>query len=390
MQWGMMKAGAAVAISIISFNMSGCGQLSDTFSTGQTAKQKPIALTSIIATTHPKLLWKQQLASDKKIKNDKVQLLILENILYGAGGSKISALDKKTGALLWQEEVGERITGGIKGNQNTVFIGTAEGSVIAFNAKTGQTQWIALLNSPVLSISNSKDNKIAFRTLNGKIHLLSANNGSVIWQRSHKTPTLSLQGASSPILTGPLLISGADDGSITAYETKTANKIWSIAASNTNQVAKLTDLDAEMKIIGTTLFTAGYHGRVSGIDMRSGKTGWSLPLSSHSGIDANKEALYVSDETGTIRKLGLLTGNIKWENKSLLGRQPTAPSIIDRSLIVVGDSQGYLHWIDTTSGKITGRIQTNKRRILLPVTVDGKNNTLYTINTNGLISAYSY
>jgi hypothetical protein len=120
----MRKAGAAVAISILSLNMSGCGQLSvlsDKFSTGQTAKQKPIALTSIVATTHPKLLWKQQLASDKKIKNDKVQLLILENILYGAGGSSLSALDKKTGALLWQEDVGERITGGIKGIK-TLFL----------------------------------------------------------------------------------------------------------------------------------------------------------------------------------------------------------------------------------------------------------------------------
>jgi len=388
----MMKAaGAAVAISILSLNMNGCSQLSDKFSTGQTAKQKPEPLTSIVATIHPKLLWKQQLVPNKKIKNDKVQLLVLENTLYGAGGSSVSALNKKTGALLWQENIGERITGGIKGNQNTIFIGTAEGSVIAFNAKTGQTQWIALLHSPVLSVSNSKDNKVAFRTLNGKIHLLSANNGSIIWQRSHKTPILSLQGASSPILAGPLLISGADDGSINAYETKTANKIWSIAATNTNanQAAKLTDLDAEMKVIGTTLFTAGYHGRVSGIDMRSGKTGWSLPLSSHSGIDANKEALYISDETGTVRKLGLLTGNISWENKSLLRRQPTAPSIINRSLIVVGDSQGYLHWIDTTSGKITGRIQASKGRILLPATIDS-DHTLYTIDTNGSISAYSF
>lgn len=395
MQWGMMKAGAAVAISILSLSISGCSQVSSLSGKmfGQSAKEQTPPLGSIMTVIYPKFLWQHQLDFNKKIKNENIPLLTQGNMLYGAGGNSVNALDKTTGRLIWKENLGERITGGIKGTSNTIFVGTHNGSAIALNAKTGRTEWVALLNSPILSISNNQDDKIAFRTLNGKVHLLSSRTGDIIWQRSHKTPTLSLKGASSPILTGPLLVTGADDGTVTAYATKNANKIWSIATTNSSvdQASKLTDIDAEMKVVGTTLFTTGYHGRISAIDMRSGKTGWSLPLSTFSSIDANQEALYVADETGKVSRLGLLTGKAKWENNRLLRRQLTAPVIVNPALIAVADKEGYVHWIETRLGRVIGRLQAAQTPILLPPTVDGADSKiLYTVNEAGVIHAYGY
>ncbi len=384
---------AWIAASILSLVFSGCSQIStisQAISTGQSAKPAIKPLADIKASINPKLIWKQQIGSNKP-SSYKVQLRIVGEALYNANTDTLSALNKKTGKLVWKENIGETITGGIKSDKNNVFIGTEQGSALALDPSTGETRWIALLNSPIISISNSKNNHIAFRTLDGKIHLLSTKNGDIAWQRSHKTPSLSLQGASSPILVGPLVIAGLDDGIIYAYNAETAQKSWSVKLgnkSNRTELSRLVDIDAEMKVIGTALFAVGYHGRIAGIDMRNGNIGWSTAMSSHSGIDADEKNLFVSDEKGSIWKLAPLTGVSAWENSDLTDRNPTAPTILNNTLITVGDKQGFIHWINSTSGKVVGRAQASKVAIKLSPIVDG--NVIYTLSSNGLISAYSY
>ena len=50
------------------------------------------------------------------------------------------------------------------------------------------------------------------------------------------------------------------------------------------------------------------------------------------------------------------TGSSLWEQKDLHGRKLTSP-IVYQSYVVVGDIEGYVHWLSSTDGRQLGRVQ---------------------------------
>lgn len=67
-------------------------------------------------------------------------------------------------------------------------------------------------------------------------------------------------------------------------------------------------------------------------------------------------------------------------------RQPTAPTLLGQYL-VIGDYQGYVHWVNTSNGQIAARVQGDKAGYTVAPVKDG--NTVYTLGKNGLLSAFS-
>ncbi len=388
--WSLSSIGYITAIS----TLSGCSQLATPFqqiTPGQqvVSDQTPKELVSITEKVTPRLLWKKRLSASQHSGRLEIYPQIVGDKILAAGHNSISAFNRKTGQLIWTEPLGETITGGLNMGDNLVFIGTEKGSAIALDTASGKTRWITLLKQPIVSISTVKDSTVVFRTLTGKIYALSTKDGELLWQRTQQTPSLSLQGASTPVLAGPFVITGFDNGSIGAYELSSGKEAWSTKLgldSNHTELSGLIDIDAEMVAVGTALFAVSYQGYIAGIDMHKGKIGWKRNISSFSGIDATDKELFVSDNEGQVWKLESLTGEPVWKNDDLLRRTPTAPVIMG-SNVVVGDSEGYLHWYDRQSGEIIGRVRASGSGFIVAPKAVG--NTLYTFSKNGELSAYT-
>jgi outer membrane protein assembly factor BamB len=76
-----------------------------------------------------------------------------------------------------------------------------------------------------------------------------------------------------------------------------------------------------------------------------------------------------------------------WKQEGLLNRQVTAPASIGNH-IVVGDFEGYLHWLDRTTGAFSARQKLSGDRIIVaPVSVD---NVVYAFATDGSLAALTY
>ncbi|MGY8815979.1 MAG: outer membrane protein assembly factor BamB, partial [Gammaproteobacteria bacterium] len=71
----------------------------------------------------------------------------------------------------------------------------------------------------------------------------------------------------------------------------------------------------------------------------------------------------------------------------LLNRQVTAPTVIGNYL-VVGDFEGYLHWMDKVTGALVARQRISKDRIIVAPVISG--DTVYAFSTNGQLAALSY
>ncbi|MCK5726209.1 MAG: outer membrane protein assembly factor BamB [Thiotrichaceae bacterium] len=377
-------------ISLVGLSVSGCGQQQAVL--GQQAiETPPKSLTELKnIQIQPKLLWTKNLNSHHR-GHVRLAPAISGNNVIAVGQRSVSAWNLQTGAINWTEELGQTITAGVTGNDNIIFVGTANGGAVALDSKTGKTRWAKLLKHKIVSISPEKDGKVVFRTINGNIHTLSTTNGALVWQASQPTPALSLHGSSAPVLAGPYAVVGFDNGSLIAYKLKTGKQAWAInlgAESSMTELARIKDIDAELKIVGTTLFANSYQGRLAAIDIPTASIGWDRKFSSHSGIDANKKELFITEDTGKIWKFNPLTGAPLWENNDLLRRQPTAPTIVSPNHLVVGDKLGYLHWYTRLDGKASGRILGDPSGYTVAPLKQG--NKIYTLSKRGMLSAFQF
>jgi outer membrane protein assembly factor BamB len=200
---------------------------------------------------------------------------------------------------------------------------------------------------------------------------------------NHKVPRLSLRGTSAPVNFSNAVLCGFDDGKVSAYDVSNGTLLWETMltpAGGRTEIEKIMDIDAPMVILGNELYVGSYQGALGAMALESGDIIWVTEASIYAGIAADDNAVFVSEADGTVMALSRFTGREIWKKENLLYRNPTAPVIMDDS-IVIGDVEGYLHWLDKTSGEIQERINIGKSKISnAPLVL---NNSIYVLTDSG-------
>jgi outer membrane protein assembly factor BamB len=73
-----------------------------------------------------------------------------------------------------------------------------------------------------------------------------------------------------------------------------------------------------------------------------------------------------------------------WQQNKLQYRILSGPAMMG-NYIVVGDAEGYLHWIAKSDGHFAGRVSTGSAIYASPVV---ENNVLYALTKSGYLTAY--
>ena len=356
---------------------------------GQNVYVAPIVkpLKTIAKNVNAQTLW--QVSTGTNVSNVRIRPFINNTAIYTANGVTLSAWNKTTGAALWSNPVGRLISGGINGDEATVFAGTRDGNAVAIDAKTGKNKWVAELGTEVLAVSSASQGRVVFRTIDGKLHGVNSANGEVVWQRQQRTPQLSYYGASVPIVVDKGVIAGFDNGKLAAYDLNSGKPIWELTLSvpkGSSELDQLVDIDGRLKPLGNALFASNNNGRMVGVNMGSGKVGWAKVFSSITGADANASSVFSADENGHIWKIQPLDGKSLWSQDDLENRQPTTPTLTTSgSHAVIGDKQGNLHWINTQTGLFTARISGDPAGYNIPAVKNG--DVVYAFGRGGVLTA---
>ena len=390
----MVKQAGLILLAALYLTLNGCTQQVFGSKTSTPIPLKP--LKAVKTTLKIQKNWQIKTAS--AMGENKVHPFLDEQTVYIAGARTASAHNKHNGALLWKTNIGETISAGVNGNaalpggkSALIFLGTSNGNAISLDANTGKIRWIERLTSEVLSVSPSKNNRVAFRTIDGKIHGLSAATGELIWQRSQRPPALTLLGASVPVLVGPLVISGFDNGKVAAYNLQTGKPAWQVTLAiprGRTELERIIDIDGKIKPLGNALFAASMNGNATGINMQAGELAWLRSFSTPTGVSADPQGLYSSDDKGLIWKLNPQTGSPVWSMDDLKRYEPTLPVIVNPSLIVIGDKKGNLHWVNSTNGSFVARAKGDPAGYSVEPEASGK--SIFALGKSGILSKISY
>ncbi len=351
---------------------------------------QPAKLTDFSSTLEVKRVWTASVA-DKGAKPLRLGLglSIDGNRVYAAGRKgEVAAFDLQSGRALWRTKTKLALSGGPGSNAGMVVVGSTFGDLVALNSQSGAILWKIRLNGEVLSAPAVSERLIAIRTVDGKLHAIAPKDGKELWSTEQQVPRLSLRGTASPVLTGDLVLCGFDNGKVEAVNVSDGSVAWETTISPAHgktELERMDDVDSTVRVSGPDVFAIGFQGRISMLALDTGQTWWSHDASSFRTLGLDDDSIYISSADGDVVALRRRTGAELWRQKALAHRRLSA-AIETGDAIVVGDYQGYVHWLDKATGALAARAGTGKVRISNAPVVAG--NMVLVVNDLGKITAF--
>ncbi|MET0088510.1 MAG: outer membrane protein assembly factor BamB [Candidatus Thiodiazotropha sp.] len=283
-----------------------------------------------------------------------------DGVLYLAEPSGgVYAVDAENGKTLWSVDLETPLSGGPGVGEGLVALGSLEADLIVLDAADGSERWRQRVGSEVLSTPAIRGGYVVCRTADGGVAAYTADAGERRWLYDRSVPVLSLRGDSSPVIGESRVIAGFAGGKLIGLSLDAGLVTWEAEISvpqGRTELERVVDIDADPKLVEGTVYVAAFQGDVAAVSESSGVVLWRRKLSSHAGLDASWRNLFVTDANDHVWALDTSNGAALWQQKELHARRLTAPAMVGEYL-VVGDLEGYVHWLSQDDGRQLARIK---------------------------------
>lgn len=300
----------------------------------------------------------------------------------------VRAFGRATGRLRWKQSLSVGITGGLSCDEDLLLLGTDQSDLIALNTQTGKPVWHTALGANLLSPARITKRDIIVQTLDGRVQVFNRADGKRRWQFDTPMPPLSLRGNAAPAISGDKLFAVSGQGDLYQLDLATGLPIWQTRVTSSRgrgEIERLMDIDGDLIVDDNgTLYTAGYQSQLTATDTNRVRRLWQVNISTTQSVATDAAHLYAVDVDGTLAALNKITGELIWKQEALKGRRLLAP-VIWRGLIVVGDSDGWLHLFSPVDGGPRGRERADSHA-LMSVVVDAPQ--LLTLSVRGKLKAW--
>lgn len=349
-------------------------------------------------------LWRASVGDGAGDSGVRLRPTVADGVLYAAStDGKIVALDANSGKTLWSKSSrthgwfgwGDKkrkdalYAGGPAVGGDLLAVGTLDGHVYGINAKDGSPRWEATLKSEVLSSPVVSNGLVLVRTGDGRVYGLDAATGDRRWVYDQGTvPLLSLRGNGPLLAANGVVFFGSDGGQLVALRQDNGDKLWEQQLANgegRTEIERLDDADGAVLLDGSTLYDAAYHGNLVAVDGPSGRPLWTHPFSTYTSMAGSGNALFGVNDDSQVWSFDKNGGADMWKNDQLKYRWLTGPAV-QGNYVVVGDIEGYVHWLKTGDGALAARERLSKKAIRAQPLVVG--DTVYVEDVAGRIGAY--
>ncbi|MBD8635361.1 outer membrane protein assembly factor BamB [Stenotrophomonas sp. 169] len=395
-QMVILKRVATVAM--LGMALSGCSTVKGWFAGKDAAAKKlqePAELVKFDATVKIDKLWTVNLGKGEERIGVRQGPVVADGRVYGAaitGG--VHAIDLQTGKKIWTYEPAKekkkpklRLSGGPGVGEGLVAIGTLDGQVIALDANDGTEKWRAKVPGEVISAPAIGQGMVYVRSNDGRITAFDVSNGTQRWFNPRELPALTVRG-NAPIVPGPgVLFVGNDDGSISAMASTDGRTLWDQVVGNPEgrtELDRMADVDGAPVLEGATLYASSFKNQTMAIEGPTGRPLWARDHGGAGGVAVSTSYVIVTDNQGGVFGLDKQSGAASWSQTGLARRQLTGPAL-QGDYVVVGDLDGYVHWLQQSDGAMAARAKTGGTVKAQPIVADG---VLLVQNVEGKLTAY--
>jgi outer membrane protein assembly factor BamB len=373
---------ASLFVVVTAAMLAGCS------SSSRIEQELPATLVEFAPEAQVRELWTADVGALGGKYDAQLMPVVDGNAVYVTNtGGLVQALARDTGRRLWQTNIDAPVTGATAVGDGLVVLGTRKGDVVALDAGNGERRWTGKVSSEVQAPAVIRQGFVVVQTVDGKLAGLNSSDGKRVWVFDRSEPALSLHGTGTPIIAAGLVLTGFANGKIVALQLKDGKLLWEHTVApprGRNEIERLVDVDAPVLLWGETLFAVAYQGKVIAVDMRSGRVVWTRDVSSYTSMDAGRGSLFIADEKGNVLAFDPQGGSNLWRQDKLHGRRLSGPTLHDDA-VMVGDFEGYLHWLGRDDGRLVARYRLDSSAIRVRGIADGS--TLYAASRGGRLAA---
>ncbi len=300
----------------------------------------------------------------------------------------IKSIGRATGTVRWKVKLDAGITGGVAVSSDALAVGTDQAELQLLSTRNGKLIWKAPLGAALLSVPRMTANEVVVQTHDGRIQVFERATGKPRWKFDTPVPPLSLRGNASPVLSGDKLFAVSGQGDLYQLDLGNGLPVWQTRVTTSRgrgEIERLMDIDGDLVLDSNgTLYTAGYQSQLTATDTQQVRRRWQINVSTSQSVAYDAAHVYAVDADGTMAAINKITGALDWKQDALKGRKLLTP-VIWRGLVVVGDSEGWLHLFSPIDGSPRGR-ERAAHDALMSVIVDAPQ--LLTLTVKGKLRAW--
>ncbi|MGN6319146.1 outer membrane protein assembly factor BamB [Trinickia sp.] len=348
----LKRIAVPVACAMTVLAMAACSSTKD-------ERRNPVPLTEFKSVFNVERAWK---ASVGKAGRYFFSPVVVGDAVYAAGSNgTVAKIDGKTGQDVWRTKVHTDLTAGVGSDGTYTAVGAEKGGVVVIDAD-GKLLWKTSVPGEIVSPPLVGNGYVIVRTIDGQISAFAASTGELRWQYRNRAVPLNLRVSAGMTFAGDVaVLAGFPGGSLAAINLKTGDDYWQAPVSfpkGVTEVERINDVTGAPTLVGAQACAVTFQGRLSCFDANNGQPVWEKPFSGVSGLAEDGKAVVAPDDWSVLQAFDVTTGKPLWKNDKLKNRDLSTPYMLGPD-VVVGDYQGYVHFLSRDDGSFLARVKTD-------------------------------
>ena len=356
---------AACALTVLA--MAACSSNKD-------ERRVPVPLTEFKPVLNVQQVWK---ASVGKAGRYLFSPVAVGDAVYAAGANgSVVKIDAQTGKEAWSTKLKGDLSAGVGSDGTLTAVGGLKGQVYVLD-EHGKLFWQATAPGEIISPPLVGNGLVIVRTIDGQIVAYDAQTGAQKWNYRNRAVPLNLRVSAGMTFAGDqAVLAGFPGGAFAAINLQNGDAFWETPVSypkGVTEVERINDVSGPPTLVGATTCAVTFQGQLGCFDANSGRALWQTPFSSVSGIAQDDSAVIGADDWSVVHAYSVTTGQPLWTNDKLKNRNLSVPMVLGHA-VVLGDYQGYVHFLSIDDGTFVSRVKTDGSPIVAAPVLAG--NTL--------------
>ena len=311
--------------------------------------------------------------------------VLRSQVLVASTQGDVAAFEARSGKEMWRASLATALSAGVGSDGETAAVVSRENQLIALRA--GKEVWRQKMPSLTLTPPLVAGGRVFIQSADRTVSAFDASTGRSLWVQKRSGDALVLGQPGILMAVGDTLVSG-QSGRLLGLNPQNGATRWDASVAvgrGVNEVERLVDLVSGVSRVGDTLCMRAFQSAVACVDAQVGRTLWTKTASGSSGIAGNESTMFGAEADGKLIAWRKSDGEKLWSSEMLRFRGLSSPVFVAGS-VVVGDFEGFLHFISPKDGALLARVPSDGSPIALaPVWVD---ETLVAVTTRGAVIGF--
>jgi outer membrane protein assembly factor BamB len=308
-----------------------------------------------------------------------------KNFVIGAQNGAIVSVDAETGKENWRSDAGARLATGIGSDGRFSAVVTRDADLVTLDQ--GKVIWHQHLNGAVVTAPFVAGERVFVLGVDRSVQAFDALDGRKIWTYARPGDALTLSQAGVLTSWQDTLLVG-QGARLTALDPLKGVVRWEVpvaAPRGTNEVERLADLVGPATRVGNVFCVRAFQNGIGCVDAGRVTALWSINGSGGQAIGADDDYVFSADNSDRLTARRRSNGESVWLSDKFQNRHLSGMMSIGK-VVVFGDFEGWVHFLDRTTGAPLLRLKTDGSQIVGAPVRSG--NTLAVTTRDGGVYAF--